>query len=263
MPKPAPRGSGGDSLPPLTRQTLTKNGVEKMNIIEALEKLNCKRVKHFQGEMYDRADLIQELTDALEDGLEKSCESGEWALDGDGIEHLDAEGLRDGQRYNIMPAVSPDRTEIIEINASGYVDLIRIYTYSDRAEYEKCTLKAFREIDRSWGWEKFDTCAQLLEAFGFDTEQDLTESKNTTILTAWKLLKNEPVVIVNLDTVYPAKSAPSELKTAEEYAARDCIRYVFTLQEALDEYERGGKRLAKPSAILPKLRATLEHLDVI
>jgi hypothetical protein len=234
-----------------------------MNIIEALEQLNCKRVKHFQGEVYDRADLIQELTDALEDELEKSCESGEWALDGDGVEHLNAEGYRDGQRYNIMPAVSPDRTEIIEITACGYVDLIRIFTYSDRAEYEEITLKAFRENTQEWGWEKFDTCAQLLEAFGFDTEQDLIESQTPTLLNAWKLLKNEPVVIVNMDTVYPAKSAPSELKTAEEYAERDCIRYVFTLQEALDEYERGGKRLAKPSAILPTLRATLEHLDVI
>lgn len=73
-----------------------------MNIIAALSALQSsgiENVKHSQGEVWSIDNLKDSIREAIaEKRLNETSDSGEWVVDGDGIEQL-KDGYRNGNRY--------------------------------------------------------------------------------------------------------------------------------------------------------------------
>lgn len=76
-----------------------------MNILEALAELSARNVDtvmHCQGQEWSMDNLIASINESVADeSFEASSDAGDWAVDGGGIEQLNAEGYRNGNRYNV------------------------------------------------------------------------------------------------------------------------------------------------------------------
>ncbi len=85
----------------IANQTNQINSV--MNILEALKSLaasGTERVKDNNGTIWGIDILVESINEVIaEDRLEDTSDGGEWVVDGDGVEKLDADGFRTGNRY--------------------------------------------------------------------------------------------------------------------------------------------------------------------
>jgi len=80
-----------------------------MNIIDALSSLQLaghESVTHSSGLTGWSIDNLKDsISEAIaEDRLEDTSDKGDWVVDGNGIEQLDNNGYRTGNRYNVNAA---------------------------------------------------------------------------------------------------------------------------------------------------------------